>query len=121
MRITIPPALKHRQFALLWFGQAFSVIGSQMQVWAIFWHIDDLTQAPLALGMVGAARVVPIILFSIYGGAIADLFDRRKLMFITQTSEAFLALILFWLTSHRADPTLAHLPNHRFTGGGFLL
>lgn len=98
MKITIPPALKHRQFALLWFGQAFSVIGSQMQVWALFWHIDDITQAPLALGMVGAARVVPIVLFSIFGGAIADLFDRRKLMFVTQTSEAVLALILFALT-----------------------
>ncbi|MFN2144944.1 MAG: MFS transporter [Anaerolineales bacterium] len=98
MKISIPPALKHRQFALLWFGQAISVIGSQMQVWAIFWHIDDLTKAPLALGMVGAARVVPIVLFSIFGGAIADLFDRRKLMFITQTSDAALALILFGLT-----------------------
>jgi len=98
MKIVIPPALKHRQFALLWFGQALSVIGSQMQVWAIFWHIDQITQKPLALGMVGAARVVPIVLFSIYGGAIADLLDRRKLLFITQTSEAGLAMLLFWLT-----------------------
>ena len=98
MKIIIPPALKHRQFTLLWFGQAFSVIGTQMQVWALFWHIDDLTQLPIALGMVGAARVVPIVIFSIYGGAIADLFDRRKLMFITQTSEAALALVLFGLT-----------------------
>jgi MFS family permease len=98
IKISIPPALKHRQFALLWFGQAFSVIGSQMQVWALFWHIDEITRQPLALGMVGAARVVPIILFSIFGGAIADLFDRRKLMFITQSSEALLALFLFGLT-----------------------
>ncbi|NIQ98343.1 MAG: MFS transporter, partial [Desulfuromonadales bacterium] len=98
MKIIIPPSLKHRQFALLWFGQALSVIGSQMQVWAIFWHIDQITQKPLALGMVGAARVVPIVLFSIFGGAVADLLDRRKLMFITQTSEAGLAMLLFWLT-----------------------
>ncbi|MBN2045022.1 MAG: MFS transporter [Anaerolineales bacterium] len=98
MRISIPPALKHRQFALLWYGQAFSVVGSQMQVWALFWHIDEITKAPIALGMVGAARVVPIILFSIFGGAIADLFDRRKLIFITQSSEALLALALFFLT-----------------------
>jgi MFS family permease len=98
MKITVPPALKHRQFAYLWFGQAISVIGSQMQVWAIFWHIDELTQLPLALGMVGAARVVPIVLFSIYGGALADLIDRRKLMYITQISDALLALLLFVLT-----------------------
>ncbi|MEJ2759198.1 MAG: MFS transporter [Anaerolineales bacterium] len=96
--LTIPPAFKHRQFVYLWSGQAISIVGSQMQVWALFWHIDLLTKQPLALGMVGAARVVPIIVFSIYGGAIADLFDRRKLLFITQSFQAFLSLLLFTLT-----------------------
>ncbi|MEJ2511979.1 MAG: MFS transporter [Anaerolineales bacterium] len=94
----IPPSLKHKQFAYLWFGQAVSVIGSQMQVWALFWHIDLLTRQPLALGMVGAARVVPIVIFSIFGGAYADLFDRRKLLFITQSTQAGLALLLYYLT-----------------------
>jgi len=98
MKVTIPPSLKHKQFAYLWFGQAISIVGSQMQVWALFWHIDQITRLPLALGMVGAARVVPIVLFSIFGGAYADLFDRRKLMFVTQTSQAFLAFCLYYLT-----------------------
>jgi MFS family permease len=98
MTLTIPPSLKHKQFSYLFFGQAVSVVGSQMQVWALFWHIDLITRQPLALGMVGAARVVPIVLFSIFGGAYADLFDRRKLMFVTQTSQAFLAFSLFYLT-----------------------
>jgi len=96
--LTIPPAFKHRQFVYLWAGLVISVIGSQMQVWALFWHIDQLTQQPLALGMVGAARVVPIVLFSIYGGAVADLFDRRKLLFLTQSFQALLSLMLFYLT-----------------------
>jgi MFS family permease len=98
MKLTIPPSLKHKQFAYLWFGQAISIVGSQMQVWALFWHIDQITRLPLALGMVGAARVVPIVLFSMFGGAYADLFDRRKLMFVTQTSQAFLAFALYYLT-----------------------
>ncbi|HKJ26202.1 MAG TPA: MFS transporter [Anaerolineales bacterium] len=96
--LTIPPAFKHRQFVYLWVGLVISVIGSQMQVWALFWHIDQLTQQPLALGMVGAARVVPIVIFSIYGGAVADLFDRRKLLFLTQSFQALLSLMLFYLT-----------------------
>ena len=96
--LKLPPSLKHKQFAYIWFGQAISVIGSQMQVWALFWHIDELTRQPLALGLVGAARVVPIVLFSIYGGAYADLFDRRKLMFVTQSFQAFLAFMLYYLT-----------------------
>lgn len=96
--LTLPPAFKYRQYVYLWTGLAISVIGSQMQVAALFWHIDQITQQPLALGMVGAARVVPIIVFSIYGGAIADLFDRRKLLFITQSFQALLSLTLFYLT-----------------------
>jgi len=98
MMLNIPPSLRHKQFSYLWFGQAISVVGSQMQVWALFWHIDLITRQPLALGMVGAARVVPIIIFSVFGGAYADLLDRRKLMFVTQTSQAFLALLLYYLT-----------------------
>lgn len=98
MRLIVPPALKHRQFSLLWSGHAVSVIGSQMQVWAILWHIDTLTQQPLALGMVGAARVVPLVLFSVFGGAVADLFDRRKLLLVTQSSQALLALLLWGFT-----------------------
>jgi MFS family permease len=98
MRLIVPPSLKHRQFSYLWFGHAISIIGSQMQVWAILWHIDTLTQQPLALGMVGAARVVPIVLFSVFGGAVADLFDRRKLLLVTQSSQALLALLLWGLT-----------------------
>ncbi len=96
--MTIPPSLKYRQFTYLWLGQAISIIGSQMQVWALLWHIDTLTQQPLALGLVGAARVIPIVIFSIYGGAVADLFDRRKLIYITQTTEAGLAVLLYYLT-----------------------
>ena len=96
--ITIPDSLKHRQFLYLWAGQAISIVGSQMQVWALFWHIDQLTRQPLALGMVGAARVVPIVIFSIYGGALADLFDRRKLLFVTQSFQALLAFLLYYLT-----------------------
>ncbi|MGD2027247.1 MAG: MFS transporter [Anaerolineales bacterium] len=96
--LTIPPALKHRQFFILWLGQGISVIGSQMQVWALFWHIDQITRLPLALGMVGAARVVPIVLLSIFGGAAADLFDRRKLAIATQSFQALLALLLYYLT-----------------------
>jgi len=80
----IPPSLKHRRFFYLWLGSTLSIIGTRMQVWALFWHIDQLTHSPLALGMVGAARVVPIVVFSLFGGVIADAFDRRKMMFLTQ-------------------------------------
>src|SRR6188508_2010911 len=60
------PALKHRDFTLLWIGQLLSFSGSRMQTAAILWHVSllaDPTRKGLALGLVGAAQVVPIIAF----------------------------------------------------------
>lgn len=98
MQLKIPPSLYHRPYRLLWFGQIVSIAGTQMQVWAIFWHIRNLTDQPIALGGVGAARILPIIIFSLIGGAVADSANRRVLMFITQTVMALSALALALLT-----------------------
>jgi MFS family permease len=77
---------------------AISLAGSQMQVWALFWHIRTLTPAPIALGGVGLARILPIIAFSLVGGAVADVADRRRMLFITQSLMALVAGALAWLT-----------------------
>lgn len=69
-----------------------------MQVWALFWHIRTITPQPIALGGVGLARIIPIILFSLVGGAVADSVNRRKLLFLTQTVLALVAAILAALT-----------------------
>src|SRR5215208_2270199 len=94
----IPPSLKHRRFFYLWSGQLLSIAGTQMQIWAIFWHIRTLTDQPIALGGVGLARILPIVIFSLVGGVIADSFDRRKIMLITQSAAALLAIALGLLT-----------------------
>lgn len=96
--IRIPPSLKHRRFFYLWSGQLLSIAGTQMQLWALFWHIRTLTDQPIALGGVGLARILPVIVFSLVGGVIADSFDRRRIMFFTQSAAALLALALGVLT-----------------------
>ncbi|HEX9091917.1 MAG TPA: MFS transporter [Anaerolineales bacterium] len=96
--IHIPPALHHRRFRLLWSGLLISIAGSQMQLWALFWHIRTLTDQPIALGAVGLARILPVIIFSLIGGAMADVLNRRRILFITQTAMALVALALGWLT-----------------------
>ncbi len=78
-------ALRNRDFRLLWLGQIVSVTGSQMQSVAIHWHVYLLTQSAFALGMVGFFKGMPIILFSLAGGVVADAVDRRKLMMATQS------------------------------------
>lgn len=100
MQIHIPPALFHYRFRLIWLGLMISVAGSQMQVAAIHWHIRELTGVPnpLALGGIGLARILPIIAFSLLSGPVADTYNRRRIMFITQSVMALTALALAALT-----------------------
>ena len=96
-------ALQHRNFRLLWLGLLVSFSGSYMQTAAILWHVSLLVpddHRALALGMVGLVRVVPIVVFSLISGVAADALDRRKLMLVTQSMMAALALILFVVTFH---------------------
>jgi MFS family permease len=79
-------------------GLAISVAGSQMQLWALLWHVRLLTDQPIALGGIGLARILPVIVFSLIGGAVADSANRRRILFITQSSMAMVALALAWLT-----------------------
>lgn len=108
MKLHIPPALKHKRFVYLWLGQLISIAGTQMQIWALFWHIRTLTDQPIALGGVGLARILPVIVFSLIGGAIADTYNRRAILFVTQTSAALLALALGLLTQFE-HVTLWHI------------
>ena len=98
MKLHVPPALLHRRFRLLWMGLTISVAGSRMQFWALLWHVRTLTDQPIALGLVGLSRVIPIVVFSLVGGAVADVLDRRKILFATQGVQTLNALTLGLLT-----------------------
>jgi MFS family permease len=94
-------AFEHRNFRLIWIGLLFSMTGSMMQNAALLWQVSLLVppeRKGLALGLVGLARVVPIVVFSLISGVVADAWDRRKLMLFTQTGSALVALALAWLT-----------------------
>ncbi|MEO8056405.1 MAG: MFS transporter [Acidobacteriota bacterium] len=87
-------ALKHRDFRRLAITQVLSLVGSQMQNVAIDWHVWVLTRSPLALGLVGLVRVVPIVTLSLVGGLVADRHDRRRVMLATQSAMTLVALAL---------------------------
>ncbi|MFL6275519.1 MAG: MFS transporter [Blastocatellia bacterium] len=97
------PALRHRDFRLLWLAQLVSITGSQMQLIAINWHVYLLTHSPLALGLVGLVRVVPIILCSLIGGVVADAIDRKRLMIVTQVVMLASAAALAAITASGLD------------------
>ena len=94
-------ALRHRNYRLLWIGQLVSMAGSMMQGAAVLWHVSLLAgegHKAIALGIVGLVRVVPIVVFSMLGGVVADALDRRRLMLITQAVMTACAGVLAWLT-----------------------
>ncbi len=98
MSLRIPPALQHKRFRYLWFGLMISIAGSQMQVAALHWHVRELTPEPLALGLIGLARFIPVLIFSLLGGAIADRINRRSLVLYNQFGEALIAGLLAYMT-----------------------
>lgn len=99
------PAFHSRDFRALWAGQVISAAGSQMQFAALNWQIYELTGSSVALGAVGLVRVIPIILFSLIGGTIADAYDRRRLLLGTQSALTLVALALGYF-SLRGQTTL---------------
>jgi MFS family permease len=91
--------LRHRNFRLLWTGFVISNTGSWMQFTALGYLMDQLTLAPVFLGLLGLAQAVPRLLFAFLGGVIADRVDRRSVLLITNSVTMISSLALALLTS----------------------
>ena len=87
-------ALRHRNYRLYFCGQVFSLIGTWMQIVAVGWLVLRITNSPLLLGVVTAMETLPSLFFSLVAGAIADLFDKRRIAIVTQSLAACQALAL---------------------------
>ena len=95
-------ALRHRNYQLFFAGQLISLIGTWMDQVAEAWLVYRLTGSALLLGTVAFASQIPVFLLAPIGGALADRFDRRKILIVTQSAMMFLTFILAWVTlSHR--------------------
>ena len=92
-------ALRHRNFRLFWSGQMISLIGTWMQAVAQGWLVLTLTNDPFMLGVVAAAQFVPVMIFGLFGGIVADSLPKRRTLIATQTSAMTLAFILAILTA----------------------
>jgi MFS family permease len=87
-------SLSTRNYRLFFTGQLISVAGTWMQTVAQSFLVLQLTHSGTVLGLSVAARFLPIFLFGPWGGVIADRFDRRRTMYLTQLSSGVLAAIL---------------------------
>lgn len=77
-------ALRFRDFRLFWIGQLISQIGDWMQMTAVSWLLYDLTGSAFQLGINGIFRAVPMVGLGLIAGAIADRYDRRRLLLALQ-------------------------------------
>jgi len=87
-------ALDVRNFRLFLFGQGISLCGTWMQTIGLSWLVLKMTHSGTELGLVVAAQFIPILVFGMWGGVIADRFNKRKLLLTTQSLLCILALIL---------------------------
>ena len=87
-------SLRVRNYRLYAGGQLISLTGTWMQRVAQDWLVLELTNSGTALGIVTALQFLPSLLFGLWGGLLADRYDKRKLLLATQTGLALVALIL---------------------------
>jgi MFS family permease len=86
--------LRHRDFALYWIGQCVSQIGTFIEMTATTYLLYAITSSPLLLGLGGLVRGVPILALALFGGALADRIDRKRLLVVTQASQVVTSIIL---------------------------
>jgi MFS family permease len=92
-------ALHHRNFRLWFIGQLISLVGTWMQTIAQNWLVYQLTGSARDLGLVNFVGAIPLVPLTLYAGLIADRFEKRKVIFLTQASMmvlAFLLALLCW-------------------------
>jgi MFS family permease len=94
----IVSSLRQRNYRLYFFGQLVSVMGTWMQTVAQSFLVLDLTHSGTILGLTTAARFVPILVFGPAGGLFADRWDKRRILYVTQTLSGVVAGVFALLT-----------------------
>ncbi|MFE8937329.1 MULTISPECIES: MFS transporter [unclassified Streptomyces] len=90
----LTPLRTSADYRRLWFGNTVSWVGQGMTALAISLQVYDITGSPFSVGLVGLFSLVPLVVFGLYGGAIADTVDRRKLGLASAAGSAVLSVAL---------------------------
>jgi len=95
--------LKIREFVLFISARFFVTLGIQMQSVIVGWQVYEITKDPLSLGLIGLAEIIPFFGIALFGGHIADLFDRRKIILFSVSTYLGAAFMLFLLATYLSD------------------
>jgi len=109
--IDTTPLRRHAAYRRMWFGNAFSFLGFQVTAVAVPVEMFELTHDSFWVGLLGIASLVPLLIFALWGGAVADAVDRRRLLLVSScvTWGSTLALLLQALAGVRSPVLLLAL------------
>ena len=103
------PLRAHHDYRLLWTGQVVSGMGNQITRIALPYQVYVMTGSVAAIGLLTIVQLIPILIFSLGGGAVADAVDRRRVLIVTQLGMATCSIVLVWLALQPAPPLWAIL------------
>ncbi|MGH9025340.1 MAG: MFS transporter [Acidimicrobiia bacterium] len=94
LAVDLTPLRESRDFRLLWLGELVSTTGTQVTLVAVFIQVYDLTGSSAAVGLVGLAQLLVMVVVTVFGGPLIDRFDRRRLLLFAQVGQAATTLLL---------------------------
>jgi MFS family permease len=103
--LDLTPLRKYRDFRLIFTAGLFSYFGSMITFVALPFQIKELTNSFWAVGLIGVVEIVPLTIFGLYGGVLADHVDRKKMIWLTEFGTLLATLILF-LNARRENPSV---------------
>ncbi len=103
--LDLSPLRVSPRFRILFLGHFVAQMGAQATVIVVAWQVKELTGSPAAVGLIGAVELIPLVFLSLFGGALADAADRRKVLVICDTGQLVVAAGLL-LNAHLAEPNL---------------
>ncbi len=106
LAIDFSPLKKYPDFRRLWLSGLISYFGSMFTYVALPFQVKELTGSYLAVGLIGLVEIIPLVVFGLYGGVLADHMDRKKMIWVTEFTALFLSAILL-INSLLASPSLA--------------
>ena len=106
LAIDFSPLKKYPDFRRLWLSGLISYFGSMFTYVALPFQVKELTGSYLAVGLIGLVEIIPLVVFGLYGGVLADHMDRKKMIWATEFTALFLSLILL-INSLLPSPSLA--------------
>ena len=92
--IDLTPLKKYPDFRNLWASGLITYLGSMITYVAVPFQIKEMTNSYIAVGISGVVEIVPLILFGLYGGVLADYVDRKKMIWATEFASLVLVAIL---------------------------